>query len=703
MIRKLLILCAISSPVLAQTTTWTGIIKDVQNNVVTSGKVTFTLTQSVDATVPGGSRFVPSTVSCSINADGTMGIGTGACVTAMNTAISPTGTSYKVCIQPYFAQPGSCFFGYAITASQDITTQVPTPSTGPFNYNPLAQGIPGPPGPQGPIGAPTSGVNLTPSATQTVTQPGGTTLNVSNFNGQCNIMPTTGTDPSGATDNTTVFQNSINCAVKGLSIPPGTFWVPSITNTNGVPINGDGILLGTVSQIATNQAGSVVTANRQQVNSYADKGQFIFGREYLTHFHRLMMGNFLNPNAYTRTLTIFSGDSTTVGVNVSNPLFFVDQMFTTTALRLGLLGVAAINAGHSGAQTADWISTGFNYLNLDLAQGPDLYVMRWGINDGFYGATPAMTIANIRTGLARIRASHTVDQMSCVLMMPSSTDDNPNNRSAKQYEQLRNGYAQAARDYKCAFIDTYAYLQDSTTDSTSMDAPYEPTGHSTPIIHIHPDDSRNIIINSIFTDAVMPLGLTQTITTNSFYNVGGFQALQTASTLPGAYDRGITVWRAPSANGFPYDGVVVNTRQADGPAMQFNYPYLATSTNYAIRVSTGSLGSQTWLPWRDTAGTQLSKEFFAFGASGNTNPSIGSFDFNSGIARIVSTGANPATAGGIQLIGSGSGTATSFFNYFQCTAGTAACKMDSMVGTGNRLVCAHADGTLYAGTTTTCP
>src|SRR5882762_779693 len=181
MIRKLLILFALSSPVLAQTTTWTGIIKDVQGNVVTSGKVNFTLTQSVDATIPGQSRFVPSLVSCTINGDGTMGIGTGACVTTMNTAISPTGTSYKVCIQPYFAQPGSCFFGYAVTATQDISTQVPTPSTGPFNYNPLAQGLPGatgPTGPQGPPGTPTSGLNLTPSATQTVVPTNGAATNI---------------------------------------------------------------------------------------------------------------------------------------------------------------------------------------------------------------------------------------------------------------------------------------------------------------------------------------------------------------------------------------------------------------------------------------------------------------------------------------------------------------------------------------------
>lgn len=158
MIRKLLFLLLVPVSCFGQVTTWTGVIRDTSNAIVTSGKVNFTLAPSTDATIPGSSRFVATTTSCTINSDGTLGIGTGACVTTMNTALSPTGTSYKICIQPYFAQPGSCFYGFAVLASQDITTQVPTPSTGPFNYNPLAQGLPGP---QGPPGSPGAGCGIT--------------------------------------------------------------------------------------------------------------------------------------------------------------------------------------------------------------------------------------------------------------------------------------------------------------------------------------------------------------------------------------------------------------------------------------------------------------------------------------------------------------------------------------------------------------
>lgn len=143
MIRKLLILCALSSPVLAQTTTiYTGTIKDLSGVPVTSGKVTFTLAPSTDSTIPGAGRFVPTTISCTINSDGTLSAtGGGACTVASNTSLSPTGTSYKICIQPYYAQPGSCYFDYATTSTKDISTSAPTLNTGPVNYS----GIPGPP------------------------------------------------------------------------------------------------------------------------------------------------------------------------------------------------------------------------------------------------------------------------------------------------------------------------------------------------------------------------------------------------------------------------------------------------------------------------------------------------------------------------------------------------------------------------------
>lgn len=156
--KKLLLLLTVFLSSIAsygQSTTYTGTIKDLSLNVVTSGQVTFTLTPKTDSTIPGTGRFTPSTITCNINSDGTLsgfvgGTVSGACTVAMNTAISPSGTSYRVCIQPNYATPGSCFYDYATTASKDISTVAPTLPTGPINYG----GVPGPIGPIGPQGVP---------------------------------------------------------------------------------------------------------------------------------------------------------------------------------------------------------------------------------------------------------------------------------------------------------------------------------------------------------------------------------------------------------------------------------------------------------------------------------------------------------------------------------------------------------------------
>lgn len=149
MFRKLLLMLSITGAAMAQsstTTTYTGTLADLAQQPITSGQVTFTLTPSTDSTLPGTGRFIPSTINCNINIDGTLsgfiaGAVSGPCVVTRNTAITPGGTAYRICIQANFSTPGSCWFDYATTATKDISTPVPTLSTGPTNYG----GVPGPP------------------------------------------------------------------------------------------------------------------------------------------------------------------------------------------------------------------------------------------------------------------------------------------------------------------------------------------------------------------------------------------------------------------------------------------------------------------------------------------------------------------------------------------------------------------------------
>lgn len=143
-----LLLCC--GEVRAQTTTYTGTIKDLTLNLVTSGQIAFTLAPPTDSTVPGTGRFVPTTTYCSINSDGSLsgyvgGVVSGACIVVSNTALSPTGTSYRTCVQPYFATPGSCFYLYATGGTIDISTVAPTLSTGPISYVSTTTYFPGSP------------------------------------------------------------------------------------------------------------------------------------------------------------------------------------------------------------------------------------------------------------------------------------------------------------------------------------------------------------------------------------------------------------------------------------------------------------------------------------------------------------------------------------------------------------------------------
>jgi hypothetical protein len=129
LIASLLLACS----AFGQTTTITGTIKDLTNTVVSSGKVVFTLKPSVDTTISGNARFTPGApITCYIQGGGGLlnAAQTGPCVVTTNTSLTPAGTSYRVDICPFMACASSFNF-YAINSSYDISTIVPTPTTGP--------------------------------------------------------------------------------------------------------------------------------------------------------------------------------------------------------------------------------------------------------------------------------------------------------------------------------------------------------------------------------------------------------------------------------------------------------------------------------------------------------------------------------------------------------------------------------------------
>lgn len=126
--RFLLMIALLSGSAFAQTTsTITGTIKDLTGALVTSGKITFTLRPSTDATMSGIARFTGQTITCLINASGLVKAqdGVSACVITMNTALQPAGSGYLVSFWPGNVKTATIFM-YAISSSIDITTVVST-------------------------------------------------------------------------------------------------------------------------------------------------------------------------------------------------------------------------------------------------------------------------------------------------------------------------------------------------------------------------------------------------------------------------------------------------------------------------------------------------------------------------------------------------------------------------------------------------
>jgi hypothetical protein len=325
-----------------------------------------------------------------------------------------------------------------------------------------------------------------------------------------------------------------------------------VTNPYGTEFQGRGRLLKSI------------TGGTQQLNSKADAGQHVFGQEYLSTFNKIIL------NKQDPATILMSGDSTTAGDGTTAP-FRPHEILQMLGVERGH-EITTTNAGHSGKDTSEWVST---YLTADLATNPDLYIVRWGINDPFNGRTIAQFATSLRQGLAQIRATKTLAQMSVLLMSPSSTSDTPNGRDEKWYEQARLVCRQAARDYQCCFIDTYALWRDARPAAgLYMDNPFA-DGRA-----IHPANVMNAWIYSCVANVLFPTGLRPRMFHSSFGTL-------VAATAPDRYAYGQTIYSAASGSSdfLVTNPTVVTIRSADGGVYQrafSNFNNGASNGNYPV-------------------------------------------------------------------------------------------------------------------------
>jgi len=261
-------------------------------------------------------------------------------------------------------------------------------------------------------------------------------------------------------------------------------------NKWGIQFEGEGQIL-----IAAN-------GNYRKINTDGDRYRDIFGREYLSHFHKRIMA------AQANKIT-FSGDSTTYGGGSISTTYYMSNAIPAMATKYGITGITAVNAGHNGETSENWLPydittnpNGLDRITSDLSGNPNLYVMRWCINDPFWGGMTAdQSITRIREGLAICRAAKDISLQSLCIMSPNSTSDNVNARDSRYYDILELGLRQAARDYQCLYFGTNNLFRDSWNAFDWMDSPY---GGGTEDRHVHPANCMAMYINSMLSDTLFP-------------------------------------------------------------------------------------------------------------------------------------------------------------------------------------------------------
>lgn len=375
------------------------------------------------------------------------------------------------------------------------------------------------------------------------------------------------------------------------------------TNPTGVPFVGD----GKVGMAELGPGG--VGTGFYQFNTKFDREPCI-GREYLYRpwsFIHLQDGD--RSTAPTggpaSDLRIYLfGDSTAVGyVNNVGPTpspNLAPNLAPNVAIvnQLNNNGVRYCSVFQRAVSGTSWAD-----LNAipDISATTALFIIKYGINDAALpnpGLPVDQRIANMatvmRAKLAAIRAvpSGALSQLGIILVGPTATADSVNGRNEEFFEQVRDVYIQAARDYQCCYIDPYPFLRDARTGGLLwMDQPYggTETGNTGPRT-VHMTDTSMNVLWAWIVDQAFPREALLEWGSTSFRNIGNNSAtFAVEATGPLGYRAGETWQVALVASGFPIDGRLQTLRWADGQTKQILHPFatsLAGGTGTISRTST---------------------------------------------------------------------------------------------------------------------
>lgn len=318
----------------------------------------------------------------------------------------------------------------------------------------------------------------------------------------------------------------------------------SAHNANDVADNNGDTIQDYLSGHRSDNSSYITT--EQSTNYTMTQNRHIFGEEYLWGAHKRI----IDDNNATYIEFLYSGDSTTVGVN--SPTWTPSVLGEYYATQMGLAYHAHINKGHSGDSAVDWSST---WVDADIASNPNarVYIARWGINDGSEHGNVATYIAAMESGLAKLRAWKSVSNLTILVMAPSATWDDANNRGTDWFESAIPELRKICRKYQACFFDTYSIWQDAKQglglwlDNASGGA-------------VHPDKALNHqIMYKVMNLLLAPIQRSG-LRTNSFINVDPRMSAITPTTTPVSYPTGQSWWTCTAASGFPASGKLIVKR-----------------------------------------------------------------------------------------------------------------------------------------------
>jgi hypothetical protein len=384
------------------------------------------------------------------------------------------------------------------------------------------------------------------------------------------------------TDNLGQVGSAVTAAgTKGtLLVPPGEFAMSAPpTNTYGIDVAGSGKLM-----VADAYGGA------EQFNTYRGKKPIAYGKEYLWPVYNVMQATHIPIRCY------LYGDSTVQGGSnfLSSP-FFLTQLLPNMVSAKGVKNYFAVtNRGVGGSNLSTWNPA--PDIGVNSATPAHLVILKSGINDAsFPNSTRLDTFRNnLRAGLQAIRnvTNGDVTSTSILLVGPNPTIDKQNHqRNAYWYEQIRGIYEAAARDFKCAYFDTYQYLQDVEWARGTWINDDTAIGQNP--VSLHPRDVGNSWIWGAIVDFIFGGSEIYGWRSNNFHNRSvyfGFPNAKNPPTwYPTNYDPGVTIEVAATSDGFPFNGILVTTKSAEGPLRQMLYP-LDESGYVASRSSSTNSG-----------------------------------------------------------------------------------------------------------------